>query len=200
MTLANLAVILATIMAWWSLIPQLRKLLRTSDPAGVSGTWPAIGLVSNFGWTAYLLSQQLWAAAPSTTVMVVFYIAILRALRRAGAPIRMALIRGLVSTMILVIAYLWGSWAVLGLVLGWGYAPQLAPAVWSAYRTVDPTGISTGTWTLIGVEAGLWMVYGTLLGDTPVMIFAAVGLVGAILILARVWWTIGFRARVVRSG
>lgn len=57
-----------------------------------------------------------------------------------------------------------------------------------------------GTWTLIGVEAGLWMVYGVLLGDTPVMIFAAVGLVGAMLILARVWWTIGFRAPVVRSG
>jgi uncharacterized protein with PQ loop repeat len=200
MALANLAVILATVMAWWSLIPQLRKLLRTSDTAGVSGTWPAIGLVSNFGWTAYLLSQQLWAAAPSTTVMVFFYIAVLRALRRAGAPIGMALIRGLVSTVILVIAFLWGSWAVLGLVLGWAYVPQLAPAVWSAYRTVDPTGISPGTWVLIGVEAGLWMVYGGLLGDTPVMIFAAVGLVGAILILARVWWTIGFRAPVVRSG
>jgi uncharacterized protein with PQ loop repeat len=200
MTLANLAVLLATVMAWWSLIPQIRKLLRTSDPAGVSGTFPAIGLVSNVGWTAYLLSQQLWAAAPATTVMVLFYAAVLRALRKAEAPIGWALIRGAVSMVILVIAYMWGSWAVLGLVLGWAYAPQLAPAVWAAYRTVAPTGISTGTWTLIGIEAGLWMVYGALLRDTPVMIFAAIGLVGALLILARVWWTIGFRGSEVRAG
>jgi hypothetical protein len=86
-TLADLAVITATVMAWWSLIPQIRKLLRTANPSGVSGTWPAIGLVSNAGWTAYLLSQQLWAAVPSTTVMVFFYAVVLRALHRTGVPL-----------------------------------------------------------------------------------------------------------------
>ncbi|MEX2424649.1 MAG: hypothetical protein WD990_11795 [Acidimicrobiia bacterium] len=197
MTFADAAVILATIMAWWSLIPQIHKLIRTADPAGVSGTWPAIGLVSNAGWTAYLWSQQLWAAVPSTTVMVFFYLIVLRALHRAGLPLGAAVVRGVVSVAVLVGTYSLGSWGVLGLVLGWAYVPQLAPAIWSAYRTADPTGIAAGTWALIGIEAALWMVYGGLLGDTPVVIFGAVGVVAAALILARVWATVGFRPRAV---
>ena len=199
MTLADAAVILATIMAWWSLIPQIRKLIRTADPAGVSGTWPAIGLVSNAGWTAYLWSQQLWAAVPSTSVMVFFYLIVLRALRRAGLGLGAAVVRGVLSIAVLAATFTLGSWGALGLVLGWAYVPQLAPAVWAAYRISDPTGISVGTWALIGIEAALWMVYGGLLGDTPVVIFGAVGVVAAALILGRVWATVGLRPRAVRT-
>ncbi len=199
MTLANSSVILATLLAWWSLIPQIRKLLRTGDIAGVSGTWPAIGLVSNAGWTAYLLSQQLWAAAPSTAGMIVFYVVVLRTLGVAGARLVIPLIRGAVGIVILAGAFALGSWPVLGLVLGWAYVPQLAPAVWAAYRTPDPSGISAGTWALIGVEAALWLVYGWLLADTPVMIFAVVGVVAAGLILLRVAASVGLRERVVET-
>ncbi|MDX1449523.1 MAG: hypothetical protein R3246_10735 [Acidimicrobiia bacterium] len=195
MTLANLSVIAATVMAWWSLIPQIRKLIRTGDAAGVSGTWPAIGLVSNAGWTAYLVSQQLWAAVPSTSVMVFFYVVVIRAVHKTGAPIRGAIVRGIYSVGVLGVTFALGSWHALGLVLGWAYVPQLAPAVWSAYRSPDPSGVSSGTWALIGVEAALWVVYGVLLGDTPVVIFGSVGVVASILILARVWATVGFRPR-----
>lgn len=193
MTPADLAVILATLLAWWSLIPQIRRLWRTSDTTGVSGTWPAIGLVSNAGWTAYLLSQELWAASPATAVMVCFYLVVWRVLRRAGAPLGAATVRGVIAIVVLAVAYGAGSWPVLGLVLGWAYIPQLAPAVWAAYRVPDPTGIAAGTWALIGLEAALWLVYGGLLGDTPVVIFGLVGLVAAALILLRVWLTVGFR-------
>lgn len=199
MTFADAAVLLATIMAWWSLIPQIRKLIRTADPAGISGTWPAIGLASNAGWTAYLWSQELWAAVPSTSVMVFFYVVVLRTLRRAGLPLGAAVVRGVVSFAVLVATYALGSWQTLGLVLGWAYVPQLAPAVWVAYRTPDPTGVSAGTWALIGIEAGLWMVYGGLLDDTPVVIFGAVGVVAAVLILARVWATVGLRPRAAQA-
>jgi uncharacterized protein with PQ loop repeat len=198
-TLANLSVILATVMAWWSLIPQIRKLLRTGNTSGVSGTWPAIGLISNAGWTAYLLSQQLWAAAPSTAVMVFFYLVVLRTLHGARAPLLKPLIRGAIGVMILAGAFAFGSWPVLGLVLGWAYVPQLAPAVLAAYRTAHPSGIATGTWALIGIEAGLWFVYGWLLGDTPVIIFAVVGVTAAVLILVRVWSTVGLRAQVAET-
>ena len=199
MTLADAAVILATIMAWWSLIPQIRKLIRTADPSGVSGTWPAIGLVSNAGWTAYLWSQHLWAAVPSTSVMVVFYLIVLRTLRRAGLHLGAAVVRGILSIAVLVVTFALGSWGALGLVLGWAYVPQLAPAIWAAYRVSDPAGISAGTWALIGIEAVLWMVYGGLLSDAPVMIFGAVGVVAAALILVRVWATVGFRPWAVRT-
>lgn len=186
MTLADGAVIAATIMAWWSLIPQIRRLLRTGDPAGVSGTWPALGLVSNAAWTVYLVSQELWAAVPSTTVMVGFYAVVLWTLRRTGMALAGVAVRGAAAGAVALATWAAGSWAGLGLLLGWAYAPQLAPAVWAAYRTVDPSGISPGTWMLIGIEAGLWIFYGVAMEDTPVVIFGAVGVVAAGLILARV--------------
>lgn len=199
MTLADLAVIVATIVAWWSLIPQIRRLIRTGDPTGVSGTWPAIGLVSNAAWSAYLLSQQLWAAVPATTVMVVFMGVVLRTLHRAGLQLAAAAARGLVTAGALAVTYGAGSWDLLGFVLGWAYIPQLAPAVWAAYRTSRPTGVSVGTWALIGFEGILWWVYGALLDDTPVVIFGAVGVVAAVLILLRVGTTTGIRSRVAST-
>ena len=48
--LATIAVVVATILAGLSLIPQILKLVRTRDAAGVSSTWPAIGLVTNAAW------------------------------------------------------------------------------------------------------------------------------------------------------
>ncbi|MEX2655263.1 MAG: PQ-loop domain-containing transporter [Acidimicrobiia bacterium] len=200
MTLADVAVIAATVLAWWSLIPQIRKLIRTEDATGVSGTWPAIGLVSNAAWTAYLVSQALWAATPATTVMVFFYFVVLRTLKKANVSLQPPFVRGLLSAALLGAAFGFGSWTVLGLVLGWAYVPQLLPAVWAAYRTPKPYGVSTGTWALIGVEGAVWFVYGALLDDTPVVIFGFVGLVASVLILARVWATIGFgrRAHLVR--
>lgn len=193
MTLANLSVIAATVMAWWSLIPQIRKLIRTGDTTGVSGTWPAIGLVSNAGWTAYLVSQQLWAAVPSTSVMVFFFLVVIRTMHRAGVPMAGAALRGMYAIGVLVVTFMLGSWTALGLVLGWAYVPQLAPAVWAAYRTRDPSGVSSGTWALIGVEAVLWVVYGALLADAAVVIFGSVGVVASLLILGRVWATVGFK-------
>lgn len=192
MRLEDLTVIAATALAWWSLIPQIRRLARTGDATGVSTTWPAIGLVSNAGWTAYLLVEGLWAAAPSTAVMVVFYVLVFRALHRARVPLRTAATRGVVWSTCLITVLVVGSWPALGLVLGWAYVPQLAPAVWSAYRTAEPIGISPGTWALIGVEASLWAVYGVAKDDTPVVIYAVVGVVAAVLILVRLGTTVGF--------
>lgn len=195
MTLADTWVIAATLLAWWSLVPQIRKLVRTGDASGVSSTWPAIGLVANAGWTAYLLSQELWAAAPSTAGMVVFYVLVLRSLQRAGVSLRTALIRGAVAVALLGAVTVAGSWPVLGLVLGWAYLPQLAPAVWSAYRSHDPSGVAVGTWTVILVEAALWLVYGRLVGDVPVLIYSVVGVASSGLILARLAATVGLRPR-----
>lgn len=200
MSLEDLAVIVATALAWWSLIPQIRRLARTGDASGVSTTWPAIGLVSNAAWTAYLLSAGLWAAAPSTAVMVVFYALVFRALAMAHIPLRVAGLRGAAWSAALASVFMVGSWPALGLVLGWAYIPQLAPAVWSAWRTPEPVGVSPGTWALIGVEAVLWAVYGLAKGDTPVVIYAAVGVTAAVLILVRIGTTVGFAgSRAARS-
>lgn len=191
---ADIFVIVATALAWTTLIPQIVKLARTGDPKGVSATWPYIGLVTNAAWTSYLWSQGLWAAMPSTAGMVFFYVLVIRYLRRARVPLGRPLARGvLLGGLYTVIAVVLG-WSALGLVLGWSYIVQISPAVWSAYRSRNPTGISVGSWSLITVESGLWLVYGWLLGDVPIVVFGSTGLASGAAIVVRALLT-GRRAQ-----
>ena len=48
-----------------------------------------------------------------------------------------------------------------------------------------PTGVSVATWLLIAGEAALWGFYGWWFDDLPVMIYAAVGVLGGLAIVAR---------------
>ncbi len=189
MRAADVFVIVATLLAWTTLIPQIRRIIRTGDIEGVSVTWPFIGLVSNTAWTLYLASQALWAATPSTAGMVVFYVVAIKVLADRHAPLRRALGRGaLWASTLGTVGVLFG-WGAFGLVLGWSYAVQMAPPLVAAYRSSSPTGISIGSWTLITVEALLWGIYGWLLDDLPVQVFALTGVVAGSSILARAWQT-----------
>ena len=182
---ADVFVIVATALAWTTLIPQIRHLLKTGDIAGVSVTWPFIGLVSNAAWTLYLISQSLWAAAPSTAGMAVFYVIVIRVLHTMHAPLRRATIRGSLWALTLTVIGLLFGWGAFGLVLGWSYAVQMAPPMVAAYRSSSPTGVSIGSWTLITIESLLWGVYGWLLDDLPIQVFALTGSVAGASILAR---------------
>ncbi len=184
-TPADLSVIAATVLAWISLAPQIVRLARTGDATGVSTTWPAIGLVSNAGWTFYLLSRELWAAIPSTVVMMVFYGLVLRALARTGTRLDRSWGRGATWAALLGIAAAVGGMRGLGLVLAWSYVVQIAPAVRAVYAVGRPTGVSVATWLLIAGEAALWGFYGWWFDDLPVMIYAAVGVLGGLAIVAR---------------
>lgn len=187
--IANIAVVTATILAWTTLVPQIVKLAKGRDAEGVSATWPAIGLVSNAAWTAYLSSQELWLAAPSTAVMILFYALVLRYLALSGRDLRSSAGRGITWVVMLTSTGLLGGWPALGLLLGWSYVVQLAPSVWSAYRSYRPSGVSIGTWALIGVEAVLWGVYGWFYSDSAIVIYAVVGLVASTAIVLRVFVT-----------
>ncbi len=186
---ADFAAVAATVLAVAFLVPQLVKLARTGDPAGVSPTWAAVGAVSNAAWFAYLVARRLWVAAPSAVPIFVFYALTLVYLRRAGAPVGGAVRRGLVWAAFLVGAFAVGSWATLGLVLGFSFGAQMVPSVWTAYRSPTPSGISSGTWWIGAVEAVLWFVYGWARADVPLQIFGAVYLAGSTLMLARYYTT-----------
>lgn len=183
--MANLLVILATGLAWWSLIPQIVRLVKTSDPSGVSSAWPSIGLVTNAGWTGYLASQELWAAMPSTTVMTISYALVIWALIRSGRPPGRGMIAGLAWAGLLVTIGVSAGWGAVGTTLAWSYLVQFTPAVIAAYRTARPTGIAPGTWISIMIESVLWGGYGHLNGDRPVVTYAVIGVVVGALILLR---------------
>ena len=62
---------------------------------------------------------------------------------------------------------------------------QLTPAVATAWRAWNPTGIATTTWTLRLGESAMWGVYGQVRGDPPLLVLGIVGVVESAAILLR---------------
>ena len=181
------AVISATVLAITSLIPQARRLLRTGDTAGVSITWTAIGTVTNVGWFVYVTTEGLWSSAPATVLSSAFYGWLFVLLARLGTPWTTAARLGVAWAVILAATTALTSLAVLGTVLGLAYAVQVAPSVWTAYRTWAPSGVAPETWLMMLVQVALWGVYGIANGDVPIMIYGVTGLTASGLMLAR-WY------------
>ncbi len=182
---ANIAIIAATLLAASALVPQVVKLLRTGTPDGVSATWAAFGVVTNVAWAVYLISQALWLTLPAVVMVVTGYWVTFDVLRRLGAGIGSSIPLGAGWAITLAAIGALGGWTVLGTVLGFSYGVQVAPGVWTAYRTYRPIGISPGTWWIVLVEGLLWGYYGWYHGDAPLMIFAVVAAVASIAMLAR---------------
>jgi hypothetical protein len=189
MLIADTAAVVATLLAIVTLIPQVLKLWRTRNADGVSATWATFGAVSNGAWTAYLLSQGLWLAIPSTAVMAFFYLMTAALIGRAGRTTSIAVVLGAVWAVFLAAAGLVGGWPGLGLVLGVSFGVQATPSVWTAFRTWAPKGISTGTWKLILIEGLLWTVYGAGHGDRAIVVFGILSSLTSALMLSRYYTT-----------
>ncbi len=78
-----------------------------------------------------------------------------------------------------------GGHAALGAVLGLTYTVQIAPAVWTVWRTSAPSGVAVSTWALIGLEGVLWGAYGVHHEDPAVLTFAVTATLAAVATLAR---------------
>ena len=188
-TLANIAVIAATIGTVTFLVPQTVKLIRTRDTEGVSATWPALGFVVNLGWFVYMIAQQLWAATLAPFVTFLSYLVVLWALRRAGRSLWLGAWRAGGWGALLALVALIGGWDVLRVALGVSIGVQLTPSVWSAYRSPDPSGVSPATWWIGLAEALLWGYYGLFNRDAGIITFGIVASVAAVLMLARYYTT-----------
>ena len=188
-TLANIAAIVATLLTAAFLLPQLIKLIRTGDSEGVSATWPALGFVTNVGWFVYVINQGLWTAIFAPFITFIFYAVTLWALGRTGRSLRGAKLRGAGWSVLLVAVLATGGWITFGMVLGLSYGVVLAPSVWTAFQSVDPSGIAPGTWWIGGFEAALWGYYGAFHSDRGILTLAVIGVVGSTLMLARYYGT-----------
>lgn len=184
-TAATVAVIAATATTLVFVIPQIVKLIRTGDSAGVSTSWPALGLVSNVGWFVYMIARSLWASTVAPFGALVGYAVTLWALRRAGRDLRSSLSQGGVFGGVLLAVAALGGWPALGVVLGLSFGVQLAPSLWAAYTTADPSGISPGTWWIGLAEAVLWGYYGLYHADAGIITFSVVAALGSVAMLAR---------------
>ena len=188
-TLANIAVIAATIGTVTFLLPQIIKLVRSGESVGVSPTWPALGFVTNVGWFAYMISQGHWAAILAPIVTFLSYVVTLWALGRTGRDLRAGYFRGVAWAGFLAAIAALGGWVALGVLLGLSYGVMVTPSLWTAYRTPDPSGISPGTWWIGIIEGLLWGYFGWFHADVGIVTFSIVAVIGAVLMLARYYGT-----------
>ncbi len=190
-TLANIAIVLATISTVTFLLPQIVKLIRTGDSDGVSTTWPALGFVINVGWFVYLIAQELWAAILAPFATFVAYAVTMWAVGRTGRHLSTSYLRGAAAAALLTATALLGTLETLGVVLGLSYGVVLAPSIWTAYRTWNPAGISPLTWWIGLAEGVLWGYYGWFHSDRGIITFTVVAVIGTGLMLFRFYTTRG---------
>jgi uncharacterized protein with PQ loop repeat len=176
----------AAILAVPQFLPQLARLHRTGEMAGVSWSWAALTSINNAAWAAYFALSGFWTAlvpAISATVLA-GALAVMLARRGAGFPRRAAAL-ALAWAGLLTAAGLSGR-AGLGTALTVAFGVQVTPSVWTAYRADRTTGIAVGTWLLIFGELLCWGVFGIYHADPRLIVLGATGVTASLLILARV--------------
>jgi uncharacterized protein with PQ loop repeat len=167
-------------------VPQILKLRRTGDTAGVSWAWAALTSLNNAAWLAYFALSGFWTAiVPSSSATLL-----------AGALAAMLTARGQARTRTGVVITAWAALLItgfivagrtgLGTLLTAAFILQVTPSIWTAYRTEHPTGISPATWMLILGELSCWTTFGIHKSDPRLMILGVTGVTASILILARI--------------
>lgn len=182
---ASVVAAVATTLAAVFLIPQIVRLIRFNDSAGVSPVWAAFGMLTNSAWILYLGASDLWLAAAAPALAAATYgitLAVLASLDRRRYWMWIATFYGIA----LVAVGGLGDMRSFGLVLSITPAVQLAPQILSVFRAASPTGVSPSTWTLSIGEAMLWGIYGTIVGDAALLGYGLVTSVGSTLVLGRV--------------
>jgi hypothetical protein len=86
----------------------------------------------------------------------------------------------------LITAYIVAGRIGLGTLLTASFVVQVAPSVWTAYRTARPTGISSGTWMLILGELACWLIFGLRESDPRLITLGVTGVAASALMLARI--------------
>ena len=186
---ATLAAVVATLVSMACTWPQLARVRRTGDIAGVSATAAALTVSSELGWTLYLGGEGLWAAVPEGMFTIGANVALVAALNRSGASTRTAVVAAASWLAVLFGARWLGGPNAIAVLLGFAYVVQLTPAVVKAWRTWRPSGISTGTWMLYLIEAVLWGTYGLARDDPPLIVLGILGVVESTAILVRLFVT-----------
>jgi uncharacterized protein with PQ loop repeat len=184
--LLDAAPIVAAAFAIPQFLPQLIKLRRTDDTAGVSWPWATLTSVNNAAWLVYFALSAYWAALlPSCSATLLAGALAAMLARRGQARVRPAVLIG-AWVALLAAALAVAGRTGLGTLLTVAFIVQVTPSIWSAYRTARPTGISQGTWLLIFGELSCWTSFGVHRADSRLMVLGVTGVTASLLMLARI--------------
>jgi len=183
------APIAATTLAIPQFLPQIARLRATRDAAGVSWAWALLTSLNNAAWIAYFTLARYWSAlVPAIAATLLAGLLALMLTRRGQAePRSVGLITGW-AALLVAAAALFGR-AGLGTLLTAAFAVQVAPSIWTAYRTARPTGVSWVTWLLILGELSCWLAYGVHESDPRLTALGALGVTASLLMLGRIYRT-----------
>jgi uncharacterized protein with PQ loop repeat len=200
--LLDYAPIAAAAFAIPQFLPQIMKLRRTGDTAGVSWPWAALTSVNNAAWFAYFALSAYWTALATSSSATLLAGALATMLARRGqASARPAALIGAWAAL-LTAAFAVAGRGGLGTLLTAAFVLQVTPSLWSAYRTARPTGISRGTWILVLGELSCWTAFGVHRADPRLMILGFTGVAASLLMLARIRqprWSMGSSASKART-
>ena len=166
-------------------LPQILKLRRTGDTAGVSWSWATLTSINNAAWFGYFMASGYWTASLPSTAASVLAGTVSVLLVRRGAVNRRAIGWICAWAGLLVAATVLGGRIGLGTLLAAASIVQVTPSLWTAYRTVHPTGISQGTWALVFGELSCWLTFGLWKTDPRLITLGATGVLASRLMLAR---------------
>jgi len=180
------APIVATAFAVPQFLPQILKLRATRDTAGVSWSWATLTCLNNAAWIAYFALEHYWTALipSSSATLLAGTLAVLLSIR-GQAKLRPSILIAAWATM-LIAAYLVLGRTGLGALLTAAFVVQVAPSIWTAYRTERPTGLSSGTWLLILGELSCWLAFGLHKSDPRLITLGLTGVTASALMLARI--------------
>jgi uncharacterized protein with PQ loop repeat len=184
-SLSQLAVLAATVLAVVGMMPQLWRVWRRSDANGVALTTASAGAVSELGWVYYTVDGSLWSAVPEAVLAAGINVLLAISVRRAGAPRGCAAVATTMWASAIATTVVLGGGARLGALLSMAYAVELAPAGWAVYRNPSPTGVAPTSWIMFGVESVLWCAYGLAEGGQALVALGVTGTVAALAILLR---------------
>ena len=178
--------IVATAFAVPQFLPQIAKLRATGDTAGVSWAWATLTSLNNAAWIAYFALDHYWTALvpSSSATFLAGTLAVLLSLR-GRAKLRPSILISTWAAMLVTAGLVLGQ-AGLGALLTAAFAVQVAPSIWTAYRTAGPTGISAGTWLLILGELSCWLTFGLHESDPRLVTLGLTGVTASLLMLTRI--------------
>jgi uncharacterized protein with PQ loop repeat len=180
--------VLATGFAVPQFVPQILKLHRTNDTAGLSTHWAVLTSINNAAWFGYFAASRYWAALiPSTSAALLGGCLGIMLNRRHKMACRSWAMIGIWAIVLSAAASI--DRHLLGVLLTGGFLIQVIPAVFMAYRTRQPTGIARGTWQLVLAELSCWAIFGAAKHDGPLIVLGATGVISALLMLNRVQTT-----------
>lgn len=175
----------ASVLGVVGALPQLLRTARTRDVAGLSLTAAACSAAADLAWIVYSLAMDLAISAGAAVSLALVELALAALLAtRLGWPARPVLVAVAWGGALAAVTVA-GGWPALGLALPLAYGARMTPAVWVAWRTHLPTGISRSCWLAVLAESVLWAVYGLAHRDRAITLYAGFGLLAGLAVSTR---------------